>query len=58
MEKNSKQDRKTISKEWHELEYAAKFLQVKEWELLKAMDELKTNNRASIYAFFESLKTN
>lgn len=48
----------TINKrEWHELRYAASYLGVKEWEVLKAIQELKSNKRAFIYAYFKSLKT-
>ncbi len=56
-------EKKTIAKsQWHELKYAAKSLseklgvEVKEWEVLKGIQELKNNRRDFIYAAIISLK--
>ena len=41
-----------ISNQWSELTYAAKHLGVKEWQILKAKFDLKTNDRQKIYSYF------
>lgn len=53
MPSNKKQDAKLISTEYHELKQAAKHLGVKEWEVLRAIQELKTNSRRKIYKIFK-----
>lgn len=44
-------DSKTISTEWHELKHAAEYLEVKEWQVLRAIQESGTNDRNKVYAW-------
>lgn len=50
-------DAQLISKQWRELRQAAKFLkskglEVQEWQVLRAIQELHTNVRTDIYKHF------
>lgn len=49
-------DHKTISTEWHELKHAAEYMEVKEWQVLRAIQESGTNDRNKVYAWVLSFR--
>lgn len=49
-------DSKTISTEWHELKHAAEYMEVKEWQVLRAIQESGTNDRNKVYAWILSYR--
>ena len=48
-------DQKTVSNEFHELEYVAKKFNLPVWQVMKAKEELGTNERALIYQELEKV---
>lgn len=49
-------DKTTISKQRHELKTAAEAIGCREWEVMRALDELGTNKRQEVYDYIKKQK--
>lgn len=51
-----KADKKTISRQQHELRDSANYLGCHRWEVLRAIEELQSNDRAEVYEYIRKQK--
>jgi hypothetical protein len=50
-------DQKTVSNEFHELEYVAKKFNLPVWQVMKAKEDLSTSDRFKVYEHLQGVKS-